>query len=183
MTDTHKPPSSYILRELHDVAVPESVSWVPQTIGWKILAIVAAILLVYLGYQVVLHWWDNRYRKEAIKAVSGLNPGDSSMPNALFSILKVVLTYLDSNNARLFGPPFLRKLDQLNPKQKRFDDQAAKRWLQSLVDPSSELAHSERLQLLQRANEWLKDHDGNAPDVEEPTLNGKARVIKGGRHG
>ncbi|WP_154215052.1 DUF4381 family protein, partial [Vibrio parahaemolyticus] len=32
------PPSTYILRELHDVAVPPSVSWYPQTIGWKILA-------------------------------------------------------------------------------------------------------------------------------------------------
>ncbi|HDM8140995.1 TPA: DUF4381 domain-containing protein, partial [Vibrio harveyi] len=65
MTDLHTPPSTYILRELHDVAVPESVSWVPQTIGWKILAVIGAIVLMYLGYRLLHHWWDNRYRKEA----------------------------------------------------------------------------------------------------------------------
>ena len=31
MAQTHTPPSTYILRDLHDVAVPESVSWLPQT--------------------------------------------------------------------------------------------------------------------------------------------------------
>ena len=46
MSDLPTPPSTYILRELHDVAVPSSVSWYPQTIGWKILAAVRS-----------LHWY------------------------------------------------------------------------------------------------------------------------------
>ncbi len=115
MTDLHTPPSTYILRELHDVAVPESLSWVPQTIGWKILAVIGAIVLMYLGYRLLHHWWDNRYRKEAIEAISRLNPDDASMPKALFSILKIVLIHLDSSHARLFDTAFLRKLDALKP--------------------------------------------------------------------
>lgn len=49
MTIQHTPPSTYILRELHDVAVPESVSWLPQTVGWKVLAIIG-------GAGAALHW-------------------------------------------------------------------------------------------------------------------------------
>ncbi len=37
MTVEHTPPSTYINYANCDVAIPESVSWVPQTIGWKIL--------------------------------------------------------------------------------------------------------------------------------------------------
>ncbi|MGR5458186.1 DUF4381 domain-containing protein [Vibrio sp. PNB22_1_1] len=183
MTDLHTPPSTYILRELHDVAVPESVSWVPQTIGWKILAVIGAIVLMYLGYRLVHHWWDNRYRKEAIEAISRLNPDDASMPQALFSILKMVLIHLDSRTARLFDTAFLRKLDALNPKHKMFDDEVSKRWLQSIVDPSVELEKKERLQLIERATKWVKEHDENAHNIEKRTLAYKARALKGGRHG
>ncbi|BBM66568.1 hypothetical protein VA249_32140 [Vibrio alfacsensis] len=183
MTELHTPPSTYILRELHDVTVPESVSWVPQTIGWKILAVVGAIVLMYLGYRLAHYRWDNRYRKEAIEAISRVNPDDASMPKALFSILKIVLIHLDSRHARLFDTAFLRKLDELNPKHKVFDDELSKRWLQSIVDPSIELGKTERLQLLERATEWVKEHDENAHNIEKRTLAYKARALKGGRHG
>ena len=54
MAVEHTPPSTYILRDLHDVAIPESVSWIPQTIGWKILGVILLLIAVYLAYRLAL---------------------------------------------------------------------------------------------------------------------------------
>ena len=39
----HQVPGTYILRHLSDVAIPEPVSWWPQTVGWKVLLAVAIL--------------------------------------------------------------------------------------------------------------------------------------------
>ena len=65
MSVEHSPPSTYILRELHDVAVPDSISWMPQTIGWKVVSVLLMIGAIYLSYRFALRWWNNRYRGEA----------------------------------------------------------------------------------------------------------------------
>lgn len=70
MSDLPKPPGTYILSELHDVTVPPSVSWYPQTIGWKILAALFVLALIYVAYRLIRKWWTNRYRKEALLAVA-----------------------------------------------------------------------------------------------------------------
>ncbi len=183
MTELHTPPGTYILRELHDITIPESVSWVPQTIGWKILAVVGVMILIYLGYRLAHQCWDNRYRKEALEAILHLSPADANMPKALFSIVKIVLIHLNSSNAHLFDTAFLCKLDQLNPKHKMFNDEISKRWLQSIIDPGVDLKHSERLLLLERATTWLKEHNKNPHNAAKRALAYKARTLKGDRHG
>ncbi len=115
MSGLPTPPSTYILRELHDVAVPPSVSWYPQTIGWKILAAVVLIALVYVAYRLAQQWWCNRYRQEALLTISQIKPSDKGMPKALFSVLKIVLIHVDSRNAKLFDTAFLRGASQLTP--------------------------------------------------------------------
>ncbi len=158
MATVHTPPSTYILRDLHDVTVPESVSWWPQTIGWKLLALVVLLALVYWSYKALRHWGNNRYRREALTALNELNPQDNDTGNRLFSILKIVLVYLDSGNARLFDAAFLDKLDELSPDQPAFNDQTAKLWQQSLVNPSIELSSEQNAELIKRAQVWLKQH-------------------------
>ncbi len=159
MTEQHTPPASYILRELHDVTVPESVSWMPQTLGWKILILVAMFVLLYLTFRFACQRWHNRYRTEAMTAITRLDLADKKMPRSLFTILKVVLTYRDSRYASLFGSAFLEKLDESNPKGDTFGDEVAKQWLQSLIDPSVELSHLQRAILLERALNWVQHHD------------------------
>lgn len=100
MSGLPTPPSTYILRELHDVAVPPSVSWYPQTIGWKILAAVVLIALVYVAYRLAQQWWCNRYRQEALLTISQIKPSDKGMPKALFSVLKIVLIHVDSRDRK-----------------------------------------------------------------------------------
>lgn len=158
MSDLPQPPGSYILSELHDVTVPPSVSWYPQTIGWKILAVIFVLALVYMAYRILSKWWINRYRKEALDMISQINPSDREMPKTLFSILKIVLIHIDSRNARLFDGAFLSKLDELEPKKQAFNDEVSTLWLKSIVNPNIELTYQQRVLLIEKANFWVKEH-------------------------
>ena len=158
MSDLPQPPGSYILSELHDVTVPPSISWYPQTVGWKILAAVFVLALVYIAYCLLKTWWINRYRKEALDLITQMNPDDSDMPKTLFSILKIILIHIDSRNARLFDGAFLSKLDELEPKKQAFSDELSILWLKSIVNPNIELSHQQRVLLIEKANFWVKEH-------------------------
>ncbi len=110
------PPDSYMLRNLHDVQIPDHVSWFPQTIGWHILlaVILLAVLIIYAayrGYRSVQYWWQNRYRKEAHEALLRVSESDPNWPFQLLKIVKAVMVYLDSNNAALYGVKLLTKMD------------------------------------------------------------------------
>lgn len=167
MAQTHTPPSTYILRDLHDVAVPESVSWWPQTTGWKIFAVLCFVLFLYGVYRFVSHWWKNRYRSEAIQAIAQLQVNDANDTKQLFSILKIVLIYLDNTNAPLFDEQFLKKLDELNPNGVQFNDDISTRWVRSVFNPNMALESSERKLLMERAINWVNTHDNT---VKKPSL-------------
>jgi hypothetical protein len=183
MTIQHTPPSTYILRELHDVAVPESVSWLPQTVGWKVLAIIGGLVLLYIGYRYLRFRWDNRYRAEALQAIAQLDPKDPAMASELFSIVKQVLIYHDSGYARLFGDAFLAVLNQLIPTQPLFDDELAIQWVQSTVNPNVPLTESPRATLKARAALWVKSHQEKASSVEKRSVLSPWQWLKGLRHG
>ncbi|AUL97832.1 DUF4381 domain-containing protein [Vibrio vulnificus] len=183
MTIQHTPPSTYILRELHDVAVPESVSWLPQTVGWKVLAIIGGLVLLYIGYRYLRFRWDNRYRAEALQAIAQLDPKDPAMASELFSIVKQVLIYHDSGYARLFGDAFLAVLNQLIPTQPLFDDELAIQWVQSTVNANVPLSESARATLKARAALWVKSHQEKASSVEKRSVLSPWQWLKGLRHG
>ena len=171
MTVEHTPPSTYILRELHDVAIPGSVSWVPQTIGWKILGVALLLAAFYLAYRVGLRWWNNRYRKEALKELMVLDARDKNSTKRTFKVLKVVLRYLDSRNAKLFGQAYVNRLNAYLPvnagksatSNAFFTDEVSGLWMQSLIDPKVRLSFEQRLEVIQTAMMWLKLHK---PDVQ-----------------
>ncbi len=171
MAVEHTPPSTYILRELHDVAIPDSVSWAPQTIGWKILGVALLLVVIYVAYRLVLRWWNNRYRKEALKELMCLDARDKSSTERTFTVLKVVLRYLDSGNAKLFGKACVNRLNAYLPvnagtstkSNAFFTDEVSELWMQSLIDPNVRLSFEQRLEVIQTAMMWLKLHK---PDVQ-----------------
>ena len=60
------PSLSPSLSQLADVALPPPVSWMPQTVGWEVLAAVLALLAVWLAWRGARYWWRNRYRRDAL---------------------------------------------------------------------------------------------------------------------
>ncbi|MFA0572250.1 DUF4381 domain-containing protein [Vibrio splendidus] len=169
MAVEHTPPSTYILRELHDVAIPDSVSWAPQTIGWKILGVILLLVAIYLAYRLALRWWNNRYRKEALQELMVLDARDKNSTERTFKVLKVVLRYLDSSNAKLFGKAYVNRLNAYLPVSANtsensnafFVDEISELWMQSLIDPNVRLSFEQRLEVIQTAMMWLKLHKPN----------------------
>ncbi|MEZ8822984.1 DUF4381 domain-containing protein [Vibrio amylolyticus] len=161
MNVEHTPPSTYILRELHDVAVPDSISWMPQTIGWKVVAALLLIGAIYLSYRLALRWWNNRYRGEALAALKAISLEDSHAPNKVFAILKAVLRYIEPGHANLFGHDFLERLEgYLLSSQSRVElgEQTAHIWMRSLESRSIELTKEQKQALIAYSEYWITQH-------------------------
>ncbi len=61
-----KPWGNYLLDKIVETQAPETISWLPQTLGWKVLASVALLLLVRKIYTIYKNYQRNAYRREAL---------------------------------------------------------------------------------------------------------------------
>ncbi|USD64272.1 DUF4381 domain-containing protein [Vibrio sp. SCSIO 43136] len=154
----HHAPSTYILRNLQDVEVLAPVSWMPQTLGWKVLFSLVATVCVYLLINQIRRWWDQRYRREALMVLTRACAEQHKLEESTYQVLKLVMTYIQPTSASLFGAPFLQALEQMTDGQVRFDDKLGKLWMNSVVNPSVELSLQQRNELTLRAMQWLKQH-------------------------
>ncbi len=65
------------LQNLNDIVLPAPVAWWPLAPGWYV---VAAIVLVLIGWLTVRRWrrWNrDRYRREALLALSSIRAGNA----------------------------------------------------------------------------------------------------------
>lgn len=155
----HKPPGSYILRDIFDVAVPEPVSWMPQALGWQILLFIASCAGAYFAYRYARRWFQNRYRRQAIVALQQFDPAEQSAAETLFSIMKGMLIHLDALHAPLFAEQFLACLDNYPSHNDRpFTSQLGQAWLNSIVVESSCLSFEQYGQLRTMCLLWANSH-------------------------
>lgn len=63
---TPDPVTSLALRQLADITQPPPVSWMPQTWGWALVAILVAALVLLALYRWRRRWLANRYRRDAL---------------------------------------------------------------------------------------------------------------------
>ncbi|MFM2580935.1 DUF4381 domain-containing protein [Vibrio fortis] len=171
MSVEHTPPSTYILRDIQDVAVPDSVSWLPQTIGWKVLGVVLIMALAYAAYRYACYRWHNRYRQEALDVLGQLDPSDKSSAKRVFEVLKSVLRYLNARNASVHGQRALATLDGYLPKKTStiFQDTASKIWIDSLINPSIYLTFEQRVEIIEKATTWVKVHQYRGSENPQET--------------
>ncbi|OEF25583.1 DUF4381 domain-containing protein [Vibrio rumoiensis] len=153
------PPGSYILRGLQDVGMPDHVSWMPQTLGWKILGTIICIVLIYFGYKAVQRWWFNRYRLEAIQVTEGLSIDDPKFEYKLFVIIKRVMGHLNPSYHSLFGQEFLSTMTEY-PMQSSLKLEATlgDSWMLALTSKQYALGQSDKNTLKQYCLDWFKLH-------------------------
>ncbi|MFB2864677.1 DUF4381 domain-containing protein [Aeromonas sp. MdU4] len=162
----HTPPGTYMLRDLHDVAVPEAISWQPQTAGWLLLALLLGSLVLLWIYHRVQIWWQQRYRREALAALRAINWSDAGANLTLFRIIKEVLQHLSPPCANLFGLALLQTLDSaMADRQPRFATELGERWLVSLVCDQVVLSVSDQLCLVSLCSDWLQHHQAPCPST------------------
>jgi uncharacterized membrane protein len=152
----HQPPSTYILRYFVDVEVLPQVSWMPQTLGWKILAVLLLCLTLIYAYQRLSRWYLNRYRREAIQAIDSLSGDNQHYGRELFYIMKVVLSHLSSKNNHVFGDTFFTALALYHSES--LEDQLQHAWTHTLVSDQVSLTAQQKQQLKTYCYSWLQHH-------------------------
>lgn len=60
------------LEGLHDIVEPGAVSMTPATVGWLVLAIAAALLVVWIVIRAIRHHQANRYRTVALRELEAV---------------------------------------------------------------------------------------------------------------
>ena len=58
------------LTGIQEIILPEPISYVPHTIGWKILLVAMVIAAIVFGYDRYRHWQTNRYRTFALQRLA-----------------------------------------------------------------------------------------------------------------
>lgn len=107
------------LVDLHDIVVPEPVSWMPATTAWYVLAAAVVVGLVWAFIVERRRYRANRYRREALARMDAIDAAltdPAQRPEALASLptitKQVVLAFSPREEvARLSGEPWLAYLD------------------------------------------------------------------------
>ena len=112
--------ASPTLEHLHDIVLPEPISWFPQTMGWWLALGLLGLLLVWGSYRLYHRWQANRYRRLALSQLQQIevelrNP--DQRPRALFELpvlikQTVLACWKRSDVASLTGEEWLRFLDE-----------------------------------------------------------------------
>lgn len=154
---------NYNLHGIEEVHLPEAISWMPQTIGWKVLAGLLLLAFVYFLYCIAKNGWRNRYRREALKQLAQLESEEDRyrVVCRLPFLLKATALQCFSRGdiASLSGEPWLTFLsdhysgpsfnDALGRQLIMITYQNRQQWTLSDDDVSA---------LVERTRDWIKRH-------------------------
>lgn len=117
MPSNSAPPT---LEHLHDIVLPEPISWVPQTVGWWVALILLGLLLGWVGYATYNRWQANRYRRLALNQLRQIEAELGTPDRRVTALLElpglmkqtVLACWKRSDVASLTGEGWLRFLDE-----------------------------------------------------------------------
>ncbi len=148
---------NYTLGNFHEVVSPDAISWWPQTTGWAFVAAGLALLGGYRAWKRLLHWYHNRYRKEAIARLRQL-PDSGNTATEVNRLLKLTALAAFSREqvASLSGEQWVQFLNQQCPTPV-FD--ASQRELLALATyTGQEVDQASGRALLQASRAWVEQH-------------------------
>ena len=155
---------NYLLHGIEEVHLPGSVSWLPQTIGWKVLGLLLAIAVGYRIYLQAKKWWRNRYRRTALDRLSALEQdlGEwQQVVRQLPFLLKATAlqAYPLSDVAQLSGALWLEFLDE-KIGGNSFCDGPGQGLLLVAYQPESQwrLSEQDARSLIAISRRWIREH-------------------------
>lgn len=155
---TSTPPEWPLLNQMVDVSPLPPVSWLPQTIGWQLLAGVILLMCSVILLQLIRRYRFYRYRREALARLAQIATHSHEHTSLLFLLLKQTAVRADPMLASRFDTDLLEKLDQMAAMGPTFSTHIGERWLQALVNPSIVLMPDEYRELHDLTTRWLKRH-------------------------
>ncbi len=64
---------------LKEIALPEPVSWWPQTVGWYVLGVILLILFIWYGWRKLQKYQRNFYRREGLRKLDTFTNNPASI--------------------------------------------------------------------------------------------------------
>ena len=150
------------LQNLNDIVMPDAAPWWPLAPGWYVLAAVVAVVLVVLFIRWQRNRLRNRYRVQALHELSLIRQdGSAEALQALPALLKrtALAAWPRAEVAALSGPAWHHFLDD-SAAMDRFCSGAGATldWLAYTMSAEPAIAGSDREQVLDAAELWLKQH-------------------------
>lgn len=155
---------NYLLHGIEEIYLPETISWWPQTLTWKILTAVLIIFLLRTLYIKYRDWQNNAYRREAISTLQTIQKNAGSDAQVLSQIgptLKraALVAYPRRDVASLTGQRWLAFLDNSAEKALFCNQHGKHLLLLSYQAPDKwQLAPRQIESLFTACHEWLELH-------------------------
>jgi predicted negative regulator of RcsB-dependent stress response len=119
-----------LLNLMHELVMPEPVTWLPQTPGWWIVLGWLLAVMLLAGWQVVKRRRRNRYRRDALaelKAIATqpeLGPAESAQCVAVLLKQTALVAYPREDVAALYGDDWARFLKESAGNDRQVTDAA-----------------------------------------------------------
>ncbi len=153
------------LEGLHDIAMPEPVSWMPQTIGWYVVGAVIVGLVVSAAVAYYRRRRANRYRRAALAELADIeatldDPAKQSAALGAIPILvkRVALSFTPREAiASLTGDPWLQWLDASYGGTEF--SRGVGRLLPQMAYRPTDVRQDEITDLVALLRQWIQQHD------------------------
>jgi len=149
------------LSKLKEIALPEQISYLPQTSAWYILFSLIAISILYLLWKQYKHYQKNLYRKEALLELSKIK-GEESYNALPILIKRVALLFADrSEIASLSNEAWLEYLNK-SYNGNGFSTDSGKLLITLSYSSPSEISQYQQGEIDALFNlivEWIKKHN------------------------
>lgn len=147
-----------LAEQLHELAVPPPVPWMPETDGWLILGAWILAVIAIIAVHALLKWRRNRYRREAeaaLRCIEGRLSADPEALAAVGALLKrtAMTAYAREQVASLHGDAWAAFLQEKAPGDRRVHGAApalARVAYQPAEDPAA---------MIEAARRWIRIHD------------------------
>ncbi len=139
------------LSKLHDIVVPDAVSWWPPAPGWWVLIVLVLLLVLVLAIRQLRHWRADAYRRAALAELDRARTAE----DAAILLRRTALAIAPRDEiARLHGDDWTRWLAERSATPP--NDEVRALLATSLYEPARRGGSIEPLRDF--ARDWIRHH-------------------------
>ena len=157
---------NYAIRGISEILPADPVSWLPTTVGWKLLLVILLAWFARTLWRQWQQWRCNRYRRAALTELEHIFSHQQDARRQLAAIATLLKStalqaYPRIEVAALSGPQWITWLNAHAP-QPLFSDAATGLLTHSVYNGQTSVNNGEVEQLGDLAATWIRDHEAPA---------------------
>ena len=142
---------------LKGLAWPEAIPFLPQTIGWLVVAFVVLAVIAWFAWRARKRWHRNAYRRESLASIDAMRADPAQATQLAFVLRRSALAaYERTSVASLRGREWIRWLNESGGRELFAADAADA--LDRLAYGGVALPSNELEPLLAASREWVRSH-------------------------